>query len=190
MEGESMASEKTIEQLMADPKVMAKVDAFVATLEEKNPFYELRFEFEGVHESAKRPKAFRRGEHVKFYDPGDKSKKAIRERVKDAVEAQVGGEMEIPRGECHLRAVYYTQTPTSFNSVDRVLAEQKILRPLAKPDVDNLVKEFMDSCNGLLWEDDGQVVYAGPEKYYSENPRMEFTVTFRCEPVTSKVKKD
>lgn len=43
--------------------------------------------------------------------------------------------------------------------------------PSVKPDVDNLAKLYLDSANGILWEDDKQISCLKVSKHYSEKPR-------------------
>jgi len=44
-------------------------------------------------------------------------------------------------------------------------------------DIDNLVKLFNDSLNGIVWKDDSQIVELRARKSYDkENPRTEVTV--------------
>ena len=45
--------------------------------------------------------------------------------------------------------------------------------PLKKPDLDNLVKFYLDAANGILWHDDCQVTNLVANKIYSKNPRTE-----------------
>lgn len=40
-----------------------------------------------------------------------------------------------------------------------------------KPDIDNLVKYYLDCANGILWPDDRQIVCLNATKYYSQNPK-------------------
>ena len=51
--------------------------------------------------------------------------------------------------------------------------EAKIF-PTKKPDIDNVAKLVMDSCTGVAYEDDRQVVELVCKKYYSTRPRIEF----------------
>ena len=39
-----------------------------------------------------------------------------------------------------------------------------------------IIKSTLDGLNGLLWEDDNQIVKIVAEKYYSDHPRVEIEV--------------
>lgn len=39
--------------------------------------------------------------------------------------------------------------------------------PIVKPDLDNLIKAFLDAANGVLYEDDAQIVSLQAEKIYA-----------------------
>lgn len=42
-----------------------------------------------------------------------------------------------------------------------------------KPDLDNYIKAVLDSANGILYQDDGQIAELIAKKVYSLNPRIE-----------------
>ena len=49
----------------------------------------------------------------------------------------------------------------------------------AKPDCDNLAKAVLDALNGVLWQDDSQVVELSVSKWYAagdESPRTTIDV--------------
>lgn len=69
----------------------------------------------------------------------------------------------------------YRSIPKSMPKGKRALALSGQLRPTSRPDLDNYVK-VKDALNGIVWRDDSQVVRIVAEKYYSETPRIEFTV--------------
>lgn len=45
-----------------------------------------------------------------------------------------------------------------------------------KPDLDNLVKAFKDSANAIIYKDDNIVSSIIANKYYSEEPRIEYNI--------------
>ena len=66
--------------------------------------------------------------------------------------------------------------------------EQGIIRPMKKPDWDNIGKIITDALNEMAFHDDVQFVEGTVEKYYSLKPRAEVSITeLPC--VTSKITK-
>lgn len=61
--------------------------------------------------------------------------------------------------------------PASWSRRKRSDALGGLLRPTGKPDADNLMK-VIDSCNGIVWNDDSQVVDMRVIKRYSEKPSL------------------
>jgi len=53
-----------------------------------------------------------------------------------------------------------------------------LIRPVTKPDLDNLLKHVKDCCKGIFWLDDKQVVGYLPEtgKYYGNPARWEIEI--------------
>lgn len=50
-------------------------------------------------------------------------------------------------------------------------------RPAVRPDLDNFCKSVKDAANGILWKDDGQIVFLIAEKVYSYKPGLEIFVS-------------
>lgn len=50
------------------------------------------------------------------------------------------------------------------------------IRPMKKPDIDNVYKIVADALNGIAFDDDSQIVSARIEKYYDECPRVEISI--------------
>ena len=67
---------------------------------------------------------------------------------------------------------------TSFNSTDTYLAELGLIRPLLKPDFDNIAKKYSDMYNGNVWLDDSLVIDGRIRKYYSILPRVEIRLRY------------
>lgn len=64
----------------------------------------------------------------------------------------------------------------AYRKKERELRITGAHRPIVKPDTDNYIKSTLDGLNGLLWEDDNQIVKIVAEKYYSDHPRVEIEV--------------
>lgn len=54
--------------------------------------------------------------------------------------------------------------------------KSETIRHNTKPDLDNLVKAIWDSCNKVLFKDDGMISDLSAKKRYSLNPRIEFEI--------------
>ena len=50
-------------------------------------------------------------------------------------------------------------------------------RPIVKPDASNYLKLIEDALTGIVWEDDNLITDVSCSKYYSDDPRIEVTVT-------------
>ena len=51
-----------------------------------------------------------------------------------------------------------------------------LVKPLVKPDLDNIAKGICDALNGIAWKDDKQITDLYVGKRYDENPRVEVDI--------------
>lgn len=72
----------------------------------------------------------------------------------------------------------YIKTPSVFNQKETILAEMKYIRPICKPDWDNIGKKYSDMCNNNIWYDDAYVISGTVNKYYSTLPRLEIKIAY------------
>lgn len=79
---------------------------------------------------------------------------------------------------CSVKYDAYFKTPSIFNSKEKMLAELGLIRPLSKPDFDNVEKKYSDMYTGNIWVDDSIVIESNFNKYYSELPRIEITLRY------------
>ena len=79
---------------------------------------------------------------------------------------------------CNIEFNAFFKTPSSFNNTDTFLAELGCIRPISKPDFDNIEKKYADMYNGNVWIDDALVVDSTIRKYYSVLPRVEIHLRF------------
>ena len=76
----------------------------------------------------------------------------------------------------------YIKTPSSLSKIDTVLAEIGYVRPISKPDWDNLGKTYSDMLTDVLILDDAHIVDGRCRKYYSQHPRIEMDIDYQLEP--------
>ena len=79
---------------------------------------------------------------------------------------------------CSVRYEAYFKTPSNFNAIDTYLAELGMIRPITKPDFDNIEKKYADMYNGNVWLDDSLVIDSSMSKYYSILPRIEIGLRY------------
>lgn len=130
----------------------------------------LIFEIEPVEQA--RPRATRMGRGIRLYDPKKVSvyKKQLAMMCKfQYKEDPLDGPLRVELG-------FYRHVQSSLSKKERELRISGVHRPTVKPDTDNYIKSTLDGLNGLLWEDDNQIVDLIAYKYYSDNPRVEIEV--------------
>lgn len=66
----------------------------------------------------------------------------------------------------------YFSIPKSVSKKNRALMTERVLRPVKKPDGDNIIKVVCDALNGIAYHDDAQIVDMVVRKYYAESPKL------------------
>jgi len=111
--------------------------------------------------------------HAKAYDP--QTSRNYKQIVRDEA---LKHKPPMPLQEAiNLRVIIYKGIPKSFSQKRHKLASDGSLRPVTKPDVDNVVKGIKDALKSVIWRDDSQVVALVAEKYYSDTPRIEIEIS-------------
>lgn len=125
--------------------------------------------------SQSRPRFRRIGKHVETYELKDV--KDWKMMLKIMARQQMVG-VPLLNGPVALSVSVYRSIPKSFSNKKRRLAEEKSIRPVTKPDIDNYIKAIQDALTKVVWNDDSQIVEYVPPfgKYYSEKPRVEIEV--------------
>jgi Holliday junction resolvase RusA-like endonuclease len=72
----------------------------------------------------------------------------------------------------HVDLVAYVPIPKSWPKKRQQAARDGTLYPTKKPDLDNFEKAVTDGCNGIVYEDDSQIVEVCKAKRYSDNPHV------------------
>ena len=128
------------------------------------------FNIEPVEQA--RPRATKTRKGIRLYDP----KKVSTYKKQLAMMCQFQYKKEPLTGPLIVSLKFYRHIQSSVSKKERELRITGAHRPIVKPDTDNYIKSTLDGLNGLLWEDDNQIVKIVAEKYYSDHPRVEIEV--------------
>ena len=77
--------------------------------------------------------------------------------------------------EVHIDASF--QIPKSVSKKRHEEMRRGSIRPMKKPDADNIAKSICDALNGEAYADDKQVIRLVVDKWYSDVPRAEVKIT-------------
>ena len=61
---------------------------------------------------------------------------------------------------------------------EKILAEMGYIRPISKPDWDNVGKTYSDMIQGTLLFDDSLIIEGISRKFYSIKPRIEIKIEY------------
>ena len=114
--------------------------------------------------------------HIQIYSLTGKSDRMFMKRMindNDLLEVN-----SLIHTACSVDYEVYIKTPSQFNNTDTYLAELGYIRPLCKPDFDNIEKKYSDMYNGNVWLDDSLVVDGTIKKFYSILPRVEIRLRY------------
>jgi Holliday junction resolvase RusA-like endonuclease len=141
-------------------------------IKKRSRIHSIEFFVDHEPKPSKRP---RKGKYSFYVPDAGKNKKEIR----SLIQSQIPQDFKKINTEIYIDIKCYMPTLEAFSKVDKYLAEKGIIRPITKPDVDNLEKTYLDALNGFVWDDDGLVVDGRTRKYYSVHPRVEIKIKYR-----------
>lgn len=81
------------------------------------------------------------------------------------------------RGAVKASIIAYFPIPKSATKAEREKMLAGKVRPMVKPDMDNIIKVILDALNGYAYKDDAVVVEVVAEKWYSDTPRVGVILT-------------
>ena len=82
---------------------------------------------------------------------------------------------------CKLHVESYFPIPNSMNSVEKILAQMKYIRPTGCGDWDNLGKTYSDAIQKTLIINDNIIISGTSEKYYCLKPRVDLTIEYQVD---------
>lgn len=108
-----------------------------------------------------------------FYVSGASDNKKIFKNFYDA-----NPDLGVITTPCKFYCTAYLPIPKSMKISEQILAELGYIRPITKPDFDNLVKTYTDMIQGTLLYDDSLIIEGTSKKYYSIKPRIEIKIEY------------
>lgn len=71
----------------------------------------------------------------------------------------------------------YFSIPKSTRKKDVPAMRTGQIRPIKRPDLDNIFKAISDALNGVAYKDDSQIVAAVVQKFYGDEARAEVRIS-------------
>ena len=121
-----------------------------------------------------RPRFSRQGQFVRAYTP--EKTVAYEDLVKLEYHRQCKGFHFGDDQPLDMRITAYYSVPKSVSKRKRQAMLEHRIRPMKKPDNDNIVKMVQDALNAVAYRDDVQVVDSQLRKFYSDDPRVVVTI--------------
>jgi Holliday junction resolvase RusA-like endonuclease len=120
-----------------------------------------------------RPRFARRGKFTSTYTP--QKTKTYEDEIRMMAKAAMGASEPL---DTPITVAIYIRVgiPASYSKQKRKDALSGIIKPMKKPDLDNVAKCFLDSMNEIVYLDDKQVVNLHVTKVYAETPAVEVMV--------------
>lgn len=134
----------------------------------------VQFHLTGQPQGKGRARAFVRGGHVAHYTP--EKTRSYESMIRGAAMDAMGDRKPIDTAVAvKLRAVFVV--PLSFSKAKHAAALSGALLPAKKPDLDNIMKAWLDGMNGVVFRDDAQVVRSEQSKVYGQIPMVVVSVS-------------
>jgi Holliday junction resolvase RusA-like endonuclease len=134
----------------------------------------MKFTVLGIPVAKGRPKFAKRGNFVTSYTPQDT---VNYENLVRLSYQQSCNELRVLQGEVSMKIDSFFPIPKSTSKKKHQLMAIGAIQHTKKPDADNVAKAICDALNKIAYVDDSQIVSLEVNKYYSDVPRAEITIT-------------
>lgn len=121
-----------------------------------------------------RPRAAKRGKHITLYTP--KETVAYESTVALAAQQAMAGQ-PLLAGPVEVTMRIVLPIAASWSKRKQAQALDGTVLPIGKPDSDNVIKAVFDAINGVVWNDDTQVVDMHVRKRYGAMPGVQTIIT-------------
>ena len=125
----------------------------------------VKFKVNGKPQGKGRPRFARRGNFVTTYT--DEKTKTYENQIRDIAMNAMGSSEPL---KTPLEAFIYISypVPASYSKTRTKDCLEGLERPTKKPDIDNVIKAYLDSMNNIIYLDDTQIVELHSTKVYGE----------------------
>lgn len=144
----------------------------------------VKFTVLGEPQGKGRPRFQKAGQFVRTYTPD--ATVAYENLVKVEYRRQCKDYMFEKGRQIDVRIAAYYSIPKSAPKKKQAQMLANEIRPMKKPDMDNVAKVILDSLNQIAYHDDVQVVDCQLRKFYGANPRIVVTIK-DAEPIVKEV---
>jgi len=134
----------------------------------------VKFTILGEPEGKGRPRFRKTGKYVSTYTPDETV--SYENLIKTEYRRQCRDFKFEDNDQLDVRITAYYGIPKSKSKKAQKMMEEHVLRPLKKPDADNVIKVVLDSLNKIAYHDDTQVVDLQIRRFYSRDPRLVVTI--------------
>ena len=121
-----------------------------------------------------RPRFSTKGKYPRAYTPA--KTKSYEKSIEDEYLKDFPRLLFAPNTPLLIIVNAFMPIPKSTSKNNRISMLEGHIRPMKKPDADNILKAAMDALNGVAYEDDKQLVSTTCNKWYSEVPRTEIII--------------
>ncbi len=133
----------------------------------------LKLIFPGHPMPQQRCRIFKRGPKICSFDPQTRLKVELKISAKEQLDDHNKKEPSpwtLPQYP-KINFLFFMPIPKYMPKKERVFAELETLKHIKKPDVDNLIKLYLDVLSNIVIHDDASVQIGKAIKMYSLNPR-------------------
>lgn len=124
---------------------------------------------EGIPQSQTRMKFSSRGGFGRVYDPKAKEKEEIRHSINEYIAFNYPDHELFKHPK--ISFLFHMPIPKSIRKKDYEKYSRGLLKHEKKPDIDNLIKLYLDCMTNIIFEDDNAVQLGFAYKLYNTNPK-------------------
>lgn len=77
------------------------------------------------------------------------------------------GNIDAYTGAVQAKMSFFHKMPANFTKAKKNMVRTGELRPITKPDIDNVEKAVHDAAKGIVFKDDNQIVWVEKHKLYA-----------------------